>query len=529
MRQIPWISIALQLLLLTSLFSSSLSASTRSRGKKKVAKETKEINICNIESQQAPIFCYCDSNEIRNATTAKCLVLNSFNLNDPTWNYFSSQIYLQELIFHVKTSNGLQYIPTQVLRQLKNLQKFTMQYAMIRELAEYAFSNLSTITEINLSRNFLVTLRMHAFENMKNLSLIDLDENRISEINRDTFVNLPSMKILKLNHNNISTLHDRAFKYLTSLEELELYENQIKVITGDSFHGLRNLVRLDLRNNLIDMVGEKTFIEMPSLRELDLGQNEIVYISEKALDGMRNLRKLRLGRNKLITLGPDFLAGAPGIYFLDLRDNQLKTITFDNIKPIVTNLYNSTSHFYLSGNKLICDCKLTWIWGLRNETKNRKLRDALEELTCFLEEKINNMDLEENEALEITRNPAEYPAENFRGGNIEDEDAYLSDDYEGEDGYEDFSSNSDSQPRVQIIDGKPMHVTNLLDLKMEELPCPEPSREDLMASEQPSSRHENAPVGSSGSLWFSSSPKPIHLDLSILVYSLLLLLSVLFT
>lgn len=64
-----------------------------------------------------------------------------------------------------------------------------------------------------------------------------------------------------------------------------------------------------------------------------------------------------------------------------------------------------TSTRLISGNNLICDCKLTWIWGLRNETKNRKLRDALEELTCFLEEKINNEDLDDNEALEITRNP----------------------------------------------------------------------------------------------------------------------------
>ncbi|XP_076683284.1 leucine rich repeat protein connectin [Andrena cerasifolii] len=527
MRQSPWISVLLQCLLFGTLLSSSLSASTRSRGKKKVAKETKEMNICDIEGQQAPIYCYCDNS--RNATDANCLVLSPFNLNDPTWNYFSSQLYLEKLTLKVKAVDSLQYIPTQVLRQLKHLQKVTLQYAKIGELAEYAFANLSTISEINLSRNFISLLRMHAFENMKNLSVINLDENRITEINRDTFVNLPSMKILLLNRNNISTLHDKAFKHLTSLEELEVFDNQIKVITGDSFHGLRNLVRLDLRNNLIAMIGDKTFIEMPSLRELELDQNEIRYISEKALNGMRNLRKLRLSENKLINLEPDFLAGAPGVYFLDLRDNQLKTMTFDNIKPIVTNLYNSTSHFFLNGNNLICDCKLTWIWGLRNETKNRKLRDALEELTCFLEEKINNEDLDDNEALEITRNPEEYLAGNFRGGNIDDDDAYLADEYKDEDGYEDFSSNSDSQPKVQMIEGKPMHVKNLFELKMEELPCPEPSREDLMASEQPSSRHENAPVGSSGSTWFSASPKPIHPDLSVLVYSLALLLSALFT
>ncbi|XP_034184185.2 leucine rich repeat protein connectin [Osmia lignaria lignaria] len=538
MRQLPWISYFLQLLLLTSLFTPGLSASTRSRGKKKIAKETKESNICVIEGRQAPIYCYCDSNAIKNATEATCVVLNHFTSNDPTWTYFNSQIYLQKLKFIVRTPNGLDYISVPVLRQLKNLHVITFQDANIEELTEYAFSNLPTIGEINLSRNSIATLRMHAFENMKNLSMINLDENRITEINRDTFVNLPSLKVLYLNENNISTLYDKAFKHLTSLEELELFDNQIKVITADSFHGLRNLIRLDLRNNLIAMIGDRTFIEMPSLRELELDQNEIAFISEKALDGMRNLKKLRLSDNKLVTLEPDFLAGAPGVYFLDLRDNLLKTITFDNVKPIVTNLYNTTSHFYLSGNKLICDCKLAWIWGLRNETKNQKLRDGLEKLTCFLEShnttlKTNNENLEWNEALEIARNQEEYLAGNSRGGNIDDDDAYLGDEYESKDGYEDSPSNSDFQPKMQMqmqmLEGKTVYVKTLFDLKLEELPCPEPSREDLMASEQPSGRHENARVGSSGSIWSSSSSKPVHLDLSVLACSLILLLSVLFT
>ncbi|KZC13567.1 PREDICTED: connectin-like [Dufourea novaeangliae] len=533
MGQLPWTYLFLQALLLTTLLSPCLSASTRSRGKKKLSKETKEVNICDIEGQQVPIYCYCDNNAIKNASHAKCLVLNPINLNDPTWDYFSSQNHLRELTFNVQMMNSLEYIPTQLLRQLKNLQKIAFQYAKIDELAEYAFSNLSTITEINLNRNSILALRMHAFENMRNLSIINLNENRITEINRDTFVNLPSMKSLFLSHNNISTIHDKAFKHLTSLEELELSDNQIKVITGDCFHGLRSLVRLDLRNNLIDMIGDRTFVEMSVLRELELDSNRIVYISEKALDGLRNLKNLSLSDNRLTTLEPDFLAGAPGVYFLNLRDNHLKTITFDNIKPIVTNLYNSTSHFFVTGNELICDCKLAWIWGLRNETKNRELREALRKLTCFLEsnnasQKINNADLEWNQALEIARNPKEYLAMNFRGGNIEDAGAYLDDEYKSEDGYEDSSLNSDFQPKVQVIEGKSMQVKILFDLKMEELPCPEPSREDLMASEQPSSRHENAPVGS-GSSWFSSSAISIHMELSVLVYWSVLLLSVLFT
>lgn len=173
-----------QLLILTSMFPMSLEASTRVRARKKTAKDMKEVNICAIKGVQAPMYCYCDNNTIRNATEATCVVLSRFSINDPTWNYFVSQIFLQKLKIVVRTPNGLEYIPIQLLRQLKNLQKITLQDASIDELKESTFSNFPTIIEIDLSMNSISTLGTHAFENMRNLMAIFLNSNRITEINR---------------------------------------------------------------------------------------------------------------------------------------------------------------------------------------------------------------------------------------------------------------------------------------------------------------------------------------------------------
>ncbi|CAL1674282.1 unnamed protein product [Lasius platythorax] len=526
MRQFLYTSLILQLLLIILLVPSSLAVS-RPRGKKKiVAKEAKEMNICDVQAQQAPMYCYCNNNGLQNATNANCWVMSKLERDDPMWGYFTSQIHLKELTFTVRQIDSLDYVPSQLLHQLKNLHTVIFQYAKFHEIVEHTFSNLVGIVKINLNRNMIVTLHKNAFENMRNLTDINLDENRISEINRDTFVNLPSLCKLYLNRNNISTVRDKAFKHLSLLQELELSSNQITSITHDTFYGLRNLQRLDLRNNQIAMIGKRNFAEMPELVELELDQNIITYISEKAFDGMHNLQKLRLSENLLMKLPQDFLAGAPGVYFLDLRENNLKTMTFDNIKPIVTNLYSTNSHFYLSDNELICDCKLAWIWGLRNETKNTKLRDALEELTCFLEnnnatQKINNEGLGKIQPPAIAK---EYSADNSRddGNEYEADDSSYNDEID-----ENSSSNSNFYDKIS---SRMCCIKHLFELKLEELPCPELSREDLMASEQPSSRHENARVGSSGSSWFSSSSISVQTDQSVLVtFSLLLLSILLFT
>ena len=67
---------------------------------------------------------------------------------------------------------------------MKNLQVLTIEYAKLYEIVEHAFSNITTVSEIHLSRNSIVVLRKYAFENMKSVSLINLDENHIVEVNR---------------------------------------------------------------------------------------------------------------------------------------------------------------------------------------------------------------------------------------------------------------------------------------------------------------------------------------------------------
>uniref|UniRef100_A0ABD2WXZ5 Connectin n=1 Tax=Trichogramma kaykai TaxID=54128 RepID=A0ABD2WXZ5_9HYME len=483
----------LGILLLCCSFSLTESAITKQRSRKKPSKDQqhRDLNVCDFEQTDSPLFCYCNDNKLDSAEDANCLIFKKLELSDPIWAHFNSQLYIHKLSFIVRSEGEISYIPTAVLRQLKHLNTVSFQHAKLEAIESQSFGTLPSLSTIILNKNNIQWLKWHAFENLRNLTLLNLDENDISELSRDIFYELPKIQKLFLNHNNVSVLHDRAFEHLPTLEELELNNNKISVVTADSFKRLRMLQRLDLRNNLIAMLGDRCFAEMPDLKELHLDQNQIKFISSKALDGLRHLKMLRLSENKLVTLEPDFLVGTPSLTLLDLRDNQISTMTFDNIKPIITNLYNNSSYFYLDGNKLICDCKLAWIWGLRNETRNSKLREGLEELTCFLEASYESrFDTGEdlNRALEIVRNTGSRHGDYHARQNSMDE-TYMGDN----DGYEDYSAGEDYSVGAQVVvEGKPSYVKHLFDLKPELLPCPQPTHEDVMASEQPSSRHSSS-------------------------------------
>ncbi|XP_008217372.1 connectin [Nasonia vitripennis] len=500
------------LVLLAINLCESSTAKNRNRKKQQREKEQKEINVCDIEQENTPLYCYCNDNKLASAEDANCLIFNKLELSDPIWAHFNAQMYIRKLSFVVRSDGMITYVPTGVLRQLKSLNAISFQHAKFDAIESQSFASLPSVSTINLNKNNINVLKWHSFEGLRNLTLLNLDENYISELSRDIFYDVPRLQKLFLNHNNISLLHDKAFKHLPSLQELELNDNKLSVLTSESFSGLRLLQRLDLRNNQIRMLGERSFIEMPELQELDLDQNRIEVISNRAFDGLKNLRKLRLSENKLSVLEPDFLIGAPSINLLDLRENELTTMTFDNIKPVIMNFYNNSSYFYLDGNKLICDCKLTWIWGLRNETKNAKLREGLEELTCLLEASYDvKLDSGEdmNRALDVVRNPGYHIKGNM------DDPQYL-----GDNNYDDDYADNDYPAIGHAVElnGKRAFVRHIFELKPDKLPCPAASREDVMASEQPSGRHQSSSIFS-----FVSGASSISLTTGLLVIAFALL------
>ncbi|BFF98138.1 connectin [Drosophila madeirensis] len=332
------------------------------------------------------LMCYCtpDENHVP-VQKAECWVFSEgLHQNDTTWTRFYQQKRLRELKFVIQNNARLDYIPTMIIEPLKNLSSIVIEYSQVEIVKSYAFANLPFLERIILNNNHIMALDQDAFANHIRLRELNLEHNQIFEMDRYAFRNLPLCERLFLNNNNISTLHEGLFADMARLTYLNLAHNQINVLTSEIFRGLGNLNVLKLTRNNLNFIGDTVFAELWSLSELELDDNRIERISERALDGLNTLKTLNLRNNLLKKIDNGLLRGTPALLSINVQANKLETLTFYTFQPIMDNLVNSTSELLVSDNKFICDCRLQWIFELRNRTRHLQLRDSLDELLCSL-------------------------------------------------------------------------------------------------------------------------------------------------
>ncbi|XP_076338062.1 uncharacterized protein LOC143240093 [Tachypleus tridentatus] len=315
------------------------------------------------------------------ATDISCYIFGPVDRNNELWKSFSRQSRVTTFMLTSRPSDPLQFVPMETLARIPLVEEIYIKESSLGILEKNSFAYKDHLRTIILERNEITGLRKYTFSNLSVLTKLSLSENYIQELKKMAFYHLQRLTFLFLDRNNITWIEDDAFVHLPNLSELELWDNNIRQLTPKSLAGLKSLRRLDLYKNHITILGDRIFHGTPRLQELDLKHNYISQITPHAFDGLPLLSTLYLNHNLLKELPDHVFLGAPNLRYLELSDNHLRIIQ----ASIIGDLKNAlTEHFvlYFKGNKLQCDCRLTWIKRYAETAKNHLFQQELQNIKC---------------------------------------------------------------------------------------------------------------------------------------------------
>nr|CAD7441359.1 unnamed protein product [Timema bartmani] len=255
------------------------------------------------------------------------------------------------------------------------------------------------------------------------------------DLGEGMFVNMTSLSYLNLSYNYVRTISRKTFKGLTNLDKaLSLKNATIVHIEPYSFSELENLQFLNLEDNIFPSFINLTsslFKGLMNLKVLLLGGCGIPSLSKdpNVFSPLARLEYLGLERNLLVTLSPQLFSPLPNLLGVDLSTNlivpwkdeeervfknvstSLQVFMQDNkltyISPAMIEDFLDVELIKLSGNPFTCDCRYfyrTKLWLGVSNLSLTSLRTTQSSLKCYSPDKwrekplleyLDKLDLEE--------------------------------------------------------------------------------------------------------------------------------------
>ncbi|KAH8023503.1 hypothetical protein HPB51_014752 [Rhipicephalus microplus] len=291
-------------------------------------------DLCNFIDQ--PMYCRCDTADLtEEVTDVTCYVVRKLQPDHIVFDSLKRQPTITALAFNAFGGDyRLEFVPTQALRHLRNLERLKVSQAKLGDLKTHSFHNLSRLVVLSLDSNEITSLDTTSIVDLPRLKKLELADNKLRRLRAGSLKNLPALTQLFLERNQLELVDDGAFEDLRALRELELSDNAIQKLSEQSFRGLERVARLDLFRNKLTRLEARAFSAMPQLAELDLKYNELSEVDPLAFEGLPQLTVLYMSYNRLRVLPAHMFRGAPNLVSVDLSQNQLLTLTWRTVQDL---------------------------------------------------------------------------------------------------------------------------------------------------------------------------------------------------
>nr|USC27898.1 toll-like receptor 22 [Sebastiscus marmoratus] len=323
-----------------------------------------------------------------------CVNITELDLSENTIQNIQDGAFraLQGLRILSLMKNKLPTVPA-TMRNISTLKELDLSKNEIKTLGCDDFANLTELRHLSLHENSLSVLQECVFKDLIALQVLKLQSNSISNLGGAFQKYLPNLKQLRLNGNKLTTIKNGEFTGLQSLQNLTLNLNLINSLANGSFKGLTNLTEMQVQGNKIEEkeIRKGAFNHLFNLKYLDLRDNIIKYFESTALShppfsklsrletlvilgnhrrkksmlpsnflqGLTNLLTFNARNIQLLSLHKDTFTYTPRLQTLDISANDLRDLSSDLFHPIqnLTSLYTSTTR--LQSLDFLIDANLT--------------------------------------------------------------------------------------------------------------------------------------------------------------------------
>ncbi|XP_054090456.1 protein toll-like isoform X2 [Zeugodacus cucurbitae] len=324
-----------------------------------------ELNCNNIYTENNNEQQVIDINEANKLT----LIYNSRIAVADIELRFQNLLQLQII---VKSTEDIDFTPFEfdfIDSETKVLPLYVQSTMNKRDLTREYFRNFTEIRRLDLVGSNMPVLDANLFEPLTQLNCLNLSSNKISQLPPKLFAKQRKLIILDLSCNLLTHLPPELFKETVFLWQLKLNGNRLHHTENlmATLRPLHYLHWLDLNMNKLQNIfwgrlSTNFNDDIPLDLEQYLDHNSMLQLKNYTGNQKLNLKVIDLRHNRLYEFDMERFSkvGIKRDFILNLAHNSIKSIyTLKNLP----NTTDDLSEIKMTGNPIVCDCSLAWIYN----------------------------------------------------------------------------------------------------------------------------------------------------------------------